>query len=267
LVSISKPSRKVSGDSIHSFYYAELDQTKEKNSGVVIDDACYELMFVKEKNVKLINGDNEIYSLPNAYTFNNLGGPFRFDFPESFSSFCIKLQPWMNASYVPTKKSQLLDLNQLYSEFINPLHKNLFATDSFEEMVELAEDFLIALNIAPNKDVALIRNVCLLIYEESGNITVAEISDRFNIYRQKLSFLFIQEVKYTMKQFINCVRIRACLSHKLKHKDMSLTEIGHKFGYYDQAHFIRSFKSACGITPSEYVNNPGYSMISLRYTK
>jgi len=267
LVSISKTSNSSVEYFIHSFYYLELDQNKEKNSGIVIDDACYELMFVKEKNVKLINEGNQIFLLPSSYTLNNLNGPFRFDFPESFSSFCIKLQPWMNASYVPTKKAQLLDLNQLYPKFINPLHKNLFASDSFEEMVEYAKEFLIDIAIVPNKEVELVRNVCKLIYMESGNITVAEISDRFNMYRQKLSFLFKQEVKYTIKKFINCVRIRACLGYKLKNPEISLTEIGYKFGYYDQAHFIRSFKSACGITPSEYVKTPGYSLVEFHSKK
>ncbi|MEL6986647.1 MAG: AraC family transcriptional regulator, partial [Bacteroidota bacterium] len=116
-------------------------------------------------------------------------------------------------------------------------------------------------------DVELIKNVCKLIYKESGNITVAEIAERFNLYRQRLSFLFIQEVKYTIKKFINCVRIRACLQYKLEHPEISLTEIGHKFGFYDQAHFIRSFKSACGITPSEYVKTPGYSLTGFKANK
>jgi len=47
---------KVSNDLIHSYYYNEFNQKKRYNSGVVVDDACYELMFVKEKNVNLING-------------------------------------------------------------------------------------------------------------------------------------------------------------------------------------------------------------------
>ncbi|MEL6989063.1 MAG: DUF6597 domain-containing transcriptional factor, partial [Bacteroidota bacterium] len=149
MISISQPSKKVSNEFIHSFYYLEFDQQKEKNSGIVIDDACYELMFVKENNVKLINGGNETLSLPSSYTFNNLTGPFKFDFEESFTSFCIKLQPWMNASFVPTKKPQLLDLNHLYPKIVNQVHRNLFEADSFEKMVNYAEEFLITIEVTP----------------------------------------------------------------------------------------------------------------------
>lgn len=258
----TKQPLNVSIDSIRLYYYLEFDQNKNPNSGIVVDDACYELMFVKEKNVKIITGNKEIFLLPPCYTLNNLTGPFRFEFPETFSSFCIKLQPWMNASYIPTKKSQLLNLNELYATNSDQLHQKLFHSESFDEMVDHAEFFLLSLSIQPNKNVGLVKDICSLIYEKSGNITVNEIADRFNIYRQKLNALFKQEVKYTLKTFINNIRIRSCLAYKFKHPEISLTEIAYQFGFYDQAHFIRSFKKACGVTPSEYVKTPGYSFLS-----
>lgn len=251
--------KNISTDIVRSFYYVEFDQAKKTNSGVIIDDSCYELMFVKEKNVKLVDGDNVTHSIPPCYTLNNLKNPFRFEFPESFSSFCIKLQPWMNTTFVPTKQSQLLDLNLLYPKYMDQLHQDLFNANTVEEMAEYAEQFLLAIDIRPNKDTELIKNICQLIYLKQGNITVNEIAEQYNIYRQKLNALFKQEVKYTLKTFINNIRIRACLKYKLQNPEVLLTEIGHQFGYFDQAHFIRSFKSACGITPSEYVKTPGYS--------
>lgn len=250
---------KVSSDLVHSYYYVTFDHKKKLNSGVIIDDASYELMFVKEKNVKIVTGDDKRYLLTPAYTLNFLKSPFRFEFPDSFTNFCIKLQPWMNASYVPVVKSQLLNLNKIYGVQIDELHHNIFSSETTAEMAAYAEDFLLSLPIEMNLQNQLIKDICMLVYEKSGNITVNEISERFNIYRQKLNSVFKQEVKYTLKTFINLIRIRACLGYKIKNPEVSLTEIGHHFGYYDQAHFIRSFKKACGITPSEYVKKSGYS--------
>jgi len=258
---------KVSNDLIRSYYYNEFDQKKDHNSGIVIDDACYELRFVKEKNVKFINGNNESFLLPSSFTLINPKAPFRFEFNNTYTIFCIKIQPWMNASYVPTQKGKVLDLNDLYPKKIDKLHESFFNAISVDEMVDHAEDFLVALQISPNKEIELIQNICSLIYEKSGDISVQEISEKFNIYRQKLNQLFKKEVKYTLKTFINCVRIRACLSHKLKNPEISLTEIGIQFGFYDQAHFIHSFKNACGISPSAYINNSGYSLTSPLFRK
>ncbi len=239
MITFSKKPFKISTDHVRLYYYQELDQRKQQNSGVIVDDACYELMFVKEKDVKLINEGKESYLLPPAYTVNNLSGPFKFEFSDTFTSFCIKLQPWMNASFVPVEKSQLLNLNTVYPGQLSHLHDQLFSSKSFNEMTQYAEEFLIAANIKPNKEVDLIRDVCKYIYENSGNVTVNELADRFNIYRQKLSALFRKEVKYTIKKFINCIRISACLKYKLKHPEMSLTEIGHKFGSFELPPFPR----------------------------
>ncbi len=267
IITSVRPPIKVSNDFIRSYYFSEFDQKKDGNSGIVIDDACYELMFVKEKNVRFVNGNNEIFLLPSSYTLINPKGPFRFEFSDTFSVFCIKMQPWMNASYVPIQKGKVLNLNKIYPNYMDRLHQDFFNAESLDEMVEYAEAFLLALPIVQNKETKLIKAICNLIYEKSGNITVSEIAETFNIYRQKLNQLFKKEVKYTLKTFINCVRTRACLSFKLKNPEISLTEIGLQFGYYDQAHFIRSFKNACGISPSEYVNNLGYSFTSSSFLK
>lgn len=257
----SKKPINVSADFIRSYYYLEFDQKKQNNSGIVIDDACYELMFVKENDVELITGDKQVFQLPSFYTLNHLKGPFKFEFPQGFSSFCVKLQPWMNASFVPIKEAQVIDLNTFYTPHTNKLHETIFNAETLEEKVVLVEDFLLALNIQPNKEVELIKNICNRIYQSSGKITVAEIADEFNVYRQKLNVLFKQEVKYTLKTFINNIRIRSCLAFKLKNPKISLTEIAYHFGFFDQAHFIRSFKNACGLTPSEYIKSPGYSFL------
>ena len=250
----------VSKDLIRSYYYCAFDQKKNLNSGIVIDDACYELMFVKEQNVGLINGGvKEVFVLPPSYTLNNLEGPFKFDYSGTFSTFCIKLQPWMNASYIPTQKSQVLDLNNLYPELMSELHEQLFSSECFTEMVDLAERFLNSLPIFHTKETKLIQNICGLIYAREGNITVGEIADEYDIYRQKLNRLFKQEVKYTLKTFINNVRIRSCLAYKLSNPEVSLTTIAYQFGFCDQPHFVHSFKRACGVSPSEYLKTPGYS--------
>jgi len=267
MITTAKSPIRISKDIIRFYYYLELDQKKDYNSGIVIDDACYELMFVKEKNVKFVNGNNQMFLLPQSFTLINPKAPFRFDFPDTYSIFCIKIQPWMNASYVPTQNGNVLNLNKLYPEYMDKLHQNLFNADSIDDMVNYAEDFLLALPIFPNKETELVKNICNLIYEQSGNITVNEIAEKFNVYRQKLNQLFKKEVKYTLKVFINCVRIRACLYYKLKNPLMSLTEIGLLFGYYDQAHFTRSFKNACGVSPSDYINNIGYSFQAIPSSK
>jgi len=161
LINISKPPIKVSEELVRSYYYSFFDQKVSFNSGIVIDDACYELLFVKENNVEIITGDKQSYILPSCYTFNNLKGPFKYKFSDTFTGFGIKLQPWMNATFIPLKESKVLDLNKLYSKHCSKLHEDLFNADSQEEMYFLAEQFVHAIQIEP-KSMFMKKQVCLV---------------------------------------------------------------------------------------------------------
>ena len=43
--------------------------------------------------------------------------------------------------------------------------------------------------------------------------------------------------------------------HLMHHTDLSLTEIAHHSSFFDQSHFIRSFKTYTNMTPGDYQRN------------
>jgi AraC-like DNA-binding protein len=43
--------------------------------------------------------------------------------------------------------------------------------------------------------------------------------------------------------------------YAISHKNQSLSEIAFDLGFYDQAHFTRTFKRFAGMTPKEYQNS------------
>ncbi|MBL4899627.1 MAG: AraC family transcriptional regulator, partial [Colwellia sp.] len=58
----------------------------------------------------------------------------------------------------------------------------------------------------------------------------------------------------TPKQYARIIRMENARI-LLKNKSLqSFTEIGEVAGFYDQAHFIREFKSIIGLSPTAYVN-------------
>ncbi len=250
---------------VHSFYFQSFNSDVQDNSGLIADDGCYEIMLVKEENGFLRAGSYVKYQIPKTYTIHKVEQPFGIEYPNSFNTFCIKLQPWANALFFSDDLPQgVIDLRIVFGEEISRLHDSIFSTSDFSRRAEIAEEFIIRQNMYLSSDTKFIRKVCQEIYKCNGNITVKELSGVFQISRQALNKLFYANVKHTLKKFILLIRIRASIEYKLANPDISLTSVAYMFGYSDQAHFVNNFKRLCGTTPSSFVKNRSYSCNDLR---
>ena len=47
----------------------------------------------------------------------------------------------------------------------------------------------------------------------------------------------------------------ACLEEPLEQTDEKVIDISQKVGYENEKHFMKTFKSMCGVSPSEYRRN------------
>ena len=92
------------------------------------------------------------------------------------------------------------------------------------------------------------------IYGESGNITLKEISRIYDISPRQIERKFDRFVGLSPKMLARVVRFSKCLSAIQRLSDRKTLEIIHSYGYYDQTHFIKEFKSFVKLTPNEYKN-------------
>ncbi len=82
-------------------------------------------------------------------------------------------------------------------------------------------------------------------------ITIQQLSEKFFITPNYISFLFKKFVGENFKNYIIKLRITyAC--ELLENSKYSVQEVGEKVGYNDYFYFIRIFKSIKGISPSKY---------------
>lgn len=85
----------------------------------------------------------------------------------------------------------------------------------------------------------------------STEITPAWLAQRSNLSSQRLARLTKRLFGLTPNQFITTTRIAAA-SRMLREADQSVAEIAHACGFYDHSAFTRAFRSATGMTPSDF---------------
>ncbi len=86
----------------------------------------------------------------------------------------------------------------------------------------------------------------------AGEISLEEISKRFNVNAPHLSKIFLKYAGESPSRYIMTLRMNEA-KHLLSLKnELTVKEIGEAVGYPDPFYFSRMFKQFTGITPTEY---------------
>ena len=149
------------------------------------------------------------------------------------------------------RESVSLDNFMLRSELLS-LEEELAEAKSDDERISAVERFLIARmkNTAPDK---LVLAALALIHKSKGKIRISELMDQLHISQSPLEKRFREVVGTSPKKFASIVRMKYVVNRY--NPKSSLTELGYEAGFYDQAHFIKEFKSFTGEAPERFFSD------------
>lgn len=241
-------------DHFKEYYFIQLDAGEERKIIPVIDDCSYDFVFYKEANANMSYGipPKNLACNSSFFTIHNLTPPYKISFENTLTFFTIKLQPWNNGYFFSElTKNGIIDLSQI-QRFQNLYATNIFDVSTSKEKFNLINNYFLQNPIFLNSKRKLVKQICELIIDKNGLISVVELSDYFLKSRQYLNKVFKEEVLYSLKKYITSVRILHLINYRKKHPEISLTEVSYMYNYFDQAHFIKDFKNICGVKPSYF---------------
>lgn len=138
------------------------------------------------------------------------------------------------------------------------IHGDLFTrlkeTDCFEQRANLLNIYFAErLNgYSPEKD--LFRKVCNCILENKGIVERHGIAQAYGVSENYIHKLFMQRIGISFKPYSQVIRISNILKEIYCLDRPDWMEILEKYGYYDQAHFIKDFKKIVKQTPQQYLH-------------
>jgi AraC-like DNA-binding protein len=91
-------------------------------------------------------------------------------------------------------------------------------------------------------------------------VSVAQIGQRHGLTVRALQRLFQHYVGVGPKWVLARYRMHDVLTELDAGYDASLADLAHRYGWYDQAHFIRDFVATTGVTPGDYARRPRQSL-------
>jgi AraC-like DNA-binding protein len=149
---------------------------------------------------------------------------------------------------------QSISLDNLF-----PRYKLIQVEEQLEEAkynaarISVIERFLIS-ELKKSSDDLLIHSAIQKIKSTNGAIRINELLEDLPISRDPFEKRFRRIIGTSPKQFSTIVRIKDLIS--IYPQKQSLTDTAHAAGYFDQAHFIKDFKSFTGQTPLTFFKTP-----------
>lgn len=93
-----------------------------------------------------------------------------------------------------------------------------------------------------------------------GNTTMDQLLELVDVGARQLERLFYAQVGVTPQRMCQILRVQRAIGLVRAAPGLSWASIAKQSGFYDQAHFIRQFKSVTGTTPVKYFAEPSLKL-------
>jgi AraC-like DNA-binding protein len=177
--------------------------------------------------------------------------------------FGVKFRPGGFYPFVKTALSAFTDsaisFQQVFGVDGQALEDAVLSTEDVGQMITLAEDFLRQRLPEPDENVRLVNQIVDLIIADRQITKVDDLMARINLNKRTLQRLFSQYVGVSPKWVIQQYRLHEAAEQLVTDDAVDMPKIAHELGYFDQAHFIKDFKTTVGRTPAEYARQAASS--------
>ena len=224
----------------------------------VVPSGLFELIFYLEDRPRTDDSRKSIDD--NLLLTGQLKDYYDLRISGRLSLFCINFHPHGLAMFLDLPLNELFEhsvpLRLLVKDRVNRLENQLSGTQSDLHRKRVAEEFLIScLQKSETKHYGRIRHSVDQINRSRGNVAIESLASDTFLSRKQFERTFSSIIGATPKQFLRVVRFQNAIYERSKDPVLSLTELAHKCGYFDQAHMISDFKRFSGHTPKQFFSD------------
>ncbi|UII31485.1 helix-turn-helix transcriptional regulator [Fulvivirga ulvae] len=146
--------------------------------------------------------------------------------------------------------NQSISLDHLFeSSKITETEEKLSLATTDVQRISVIEHFLLSQFREKHTDKLIVKAIDL-IYQSKGTIRIKTLNDALHISQSPFEKRFRKLVGTSPKKFTSIVRFQSVLRDLEANK--GLTETCYENNFFDQAHFIKSFKQFTGQTPEQF---------------
>ena len=171
-------------------------------------------------------------------------------------AFGIKFKPGAFRSLIGGPVSNLTDrtipVAKLFGENGGRFVNDVNSLDEVSEIEAVAERFINSLNPQRDSKADTVDRIVTCIMSDRSITSVEQIVKSEASNKRSLQRLFDEYVGVGPRWVISRYRLQEAADRLARQGSVELSQLALELGYFDQAHFIRDFKTIMGMTPGEY---------------
>lgn len=239
---------------VKCFWSLESDDEAHQRERIFPDGSIELILHYRDFFQKYDEAGNTVVQ-PRSFFHGQLKRYFELQAMGKIGVFSARFHPAGLRPFVPFSIDEITDLTaptaKAWSEKATQLEIDLLQAESTDQRIAVMETFLLGQLNREQVD-PIVENCVGSIIEQSGIISVDELTQQQAIGKRALERRFQQSVGLSPKLFTRIVRFNYALQLIEKRDFSNFTAVAYEGGFYDQAHFIKDFYDFTGLNPKQY---------------
>lgn len=215
----------------------------------VLPNGCFNIAFVTGKGIGVKSSKADVFMKEGVYLCGQLTASISININEYTKIFLVQFYPWAPAHFIrnaiPETADAFIDLSLLE-------HNLALDFDPANEAAVM-QYFNSGAFLRKGNIITSAQHACQLIRQQRGNVKIKEVADQMGCSNRYLETVFQSVLGIKPKEYAGIIRIRSLVDrlqqegHATRFSSIALEE-----GFYDQAHFIKTFKTMLNISPGKF---------------
>lgn len=152
-------------------------------------------------------------------------------------------------------KANPIEINLWNAQKAMALNIQLYHSKSTQEKVEILSHFIFTQIGCNKRDCEIIRYATDSIMQNSNTDVISQLLENLHLTERTFQRIFKKYVGITANEYRRICQHYFAFSHLKSGHYEKLTDVAFTNGYFDQSHYIRSFKEFTNTTPNEYLQS------------
>jgi AraC-like DNA-binding protein len=235
-------------DNIKCFWTLDRIYSNDKNYETVLPDSYFELI-INLGNPYYIIANNFRITLPKCFLLGLLPKPYLLYCDGQVNLVAARLYPWGAKIIFGDKIKNITESYLDTSLLISGIE---FANQPANEVLNIFSEKLLTEIIKSQFKKTTVQAATQLLYQNNGVFKIGELAKLLFTNSRSLQQNFQEDYGVTAKLFAKNFRFDHIKKILSQNPDTNLKDLAFDYGYTDQAHFAKDFKSFTNMTPTEF---------------